>query len=206
MIKCNLAVLMAERGINISELSERTGLSRNTLSALQNNSGKGIQFDTMDAICKLLDVTPCELFTYADVGFNGVFTHPNKNQIHYDSLGILNIVKYSSFYEVEIFYNETVILMQGLLNTDKYPERAQVIFSVKDKVRLEKIPLIFRQEILNDITDFALKEINVTYDLPVKIDKSSMEIKFMDDEFVKNEIKDFIHSQDGDLDEFLEKS
>lgn len=205
MIKCNLAVLMAERGINISELSERTGLSRNTLSALQNNSGKGIQFDTMDAICKLLDVLPGDLFTYADVEFNYIFTHPNKHQTKPEDWGRIAIAKYSGFYEVEIFHNETIITMLGLLNTENYPRRTQVVFSINDKSRLEKIPLIFRQEILNNITDFALNEINVTYDLPIKIDKSSMEIKFMDDEFVRNEIKAFIHSQDGDLDEYLEK-
>ncbi|WP_211344401.1 helix-turn-helix domain-containing protein [Paenibacillus lentus] len=207
MIKCNLAVLLAERGMNISELSERTGLSRNTLSALQNNTGKGIQFDTMDAICKLLDVLPGELFTYADVGFKYVFTHPNKQQIKTDAKGtrVLYAVKYSGFYEVEIFYNEKIITMLGLLNTDDYPERTQVVFSVKDKSRLEKIPLIFRQEIFNNITDLALNEINVSYDLPIKIDRSSIEIKFLDDEFIRKEIKDFINSQDGELDEFLEK-
>ncbi|AZS14565.1 helix-turn-helix domain-containing protein [Paenibacillus lutimineralis] len=206
MIKCNLAVLLAERGMNISELSERTGLSRNTLSALQNNTGKGIQFDTMDSICKFLDITHCELFTYADVGFNGIFTHPNKKQIHYDSHGLLNIVKYSGFYEVEIFYNETVIKMQGLLNTDTYPRFTHVVFSVKDKARLEKIPLIFRQEIFNDIIDIAFNEINVSYDLPIKIEKNSVGIKFLDDDFIKKEIRDFIISQDGEIDEFLEQS
>lgn len=205
MIKCNLAVLLAERGMNISELSERTGLSRNTLSALQNNTGKGIQFDTMDAICKLLDVLPGELFTYADVGFKYIFTHPNKRQTKPEDWGRVALAKYSGFYEVEIFHNETIITMLGLLNTENYPVRTQVVFSVKDKSRLEKIPLIFRQEIFNDITDFALHEINVTYSFPTKVDKSTLEIKFLDDELMKIELEKFINSQDGDLDEFLAK-
>lgn len=206
MLKCNLAVLLAERGLSVSDLSEQTGLSRNTLGALVNNTGKGIQFDTMDAICQYLDINPGELFTYADVGLNGIFTHPNKKQIHYDSFGILNIVKYSGFYEVEIFYNETIIKMQGLLNTDNYPRRIQVVFSIKDKARLEKIPLIFRQEIFTVITDQALHEVNISYDLPIKIEKGSVEIKFLDDDFIKKEIKEFIISQDGEIDEFLEQS
>jgi DNA-binding Xre family transcriptional regulator len=207
MIKCNLAVLLAERGMNISELSERTGLSRNTLSALQNNTGKGIQFDTMDAVCKLLDILPGDLFTYADVGFKYIFTHPNKHQIESDEARtrVVYSVDYTGFYEVAIFYNETIITMLGLLSTEDYPRRTQIIFSVKDKIRLENIPLIFRQEIFNDITDFALNEVNVSYDLPIKIDKSSIEIKFLDDEFIKKEIKEFINEQDGKLDEFLDK-
>jgi putative transcriptional regulator len=56
MIKCNLAVLMAERGINISDLSKATGISRNALSALYNNTGKGIQFDTLSTLCEFFGV------------------------------------------------------------------------------------------------------------------------------------------------------
>ncbi|MGG1661747.1 helix-turn-helix domain-containing protein [Brevibacillus sp. NRS-1366] len=67
MINCNLAVLMAERGLNIQDVADKTKLSRTTISALYNNSGKGIQFDTMDALCELLKITPGELFSYAAV-------------------------------------------------------------------------------------------------------------------------------------------
>ncbi|OAB46576.1 helix-turn-helix domain-containing protein [Paenibacillus antarcticus] len=200
MIKCNLAVLLAERGINVSEMSERTGLSRNTLSALQNNTGKGIQFDTMDAICKLLDVTPCQLFSYADIGVNFIFTNPYKKKIERMPNGVLNIVQYSSYYEVEVFYNESVITLKGLLNTDHYPDRIQIIFPVKNKSSLEKIPLIFRQEIFNAINEFAVNELNNSYDVPVKITKNSMEIKFLDDQFIEQEIMDFHLSQDDGLD------
>lgn len=62
MIKCNLAVLLAERNLKISELSKRTGISRTTLTALSQNQSKGIQFDTFDTICNFLNVKPNDLF------------------------------------------------------------------------------------------------------------------------------------------------
>lgn len=62
MIKCNLAVLLAERNLRISELSKRTGISRTTLTALSQNQSKGIQFDTFDTICNFLNIKPNDLF------------------------------------------------------------------------------------------------------------------------------------------------
>ncbi len=50
MIKSHLSVLMAERGLNISDLSKATGLNRNTLSSLYNNEAKGVQFETLDKL------------------------------------------------------------------------------------------------------------------------------------------------------------
>ncbi|WEA41802.1 helix-turn-helix domain-containing protein [Lysinibacillus fusiformis] len=62
MIKCNLAVLLAERNIKISELSKRTGISRTTITALNQNQSKGIQFDTLDTLCNFLKIKPNDLF------------------------------------------------------------------------------------------------------------------------------------------------
>lgn len=66
MIKCNLAVLMAQREIKISELAERTKISRTTLTALYYNHGKGVQFDTMETLCEFFRITPGELFSKID--------------------------------------------------------------------------------------------------------------------------------------------
>ncbi|ULG71923.1 helix-turn-helix domain-containing protein [Macrococcus brunensis] len=65
MIKTNLSILMAERGYKIAELHEATGISKTTLMALADNTGKGLQFDTVDKLCNFLGVTPCEFFGYA---------------------------------------------------------------------------------------------------------------------------------------------
>ena len=65
MLKTNLAVLMAERGLKISDLYEATGISKTTLMAIADNAGKGIQYDTVDKLCNYLNVSPKEFFIYA---------------------------------------------------------------------------------------------------------------------------------------------
>ncbi|MGG0756707.1 helix-turn-helix domain-containing protein [Brevibacillus laterosporus] len=64
MIKCNLAVLLAERGLKIVDVAKATGISKTTLGALYHNSGKGVQFETLNSLCKYLNVSISDLFTH----------------------------------------------------------------------------------------------------------------------------------------------
>lgn len=64
MIKCNLAVLLAERSLKITDVFKRTGISRSTLTSLYYNLSNGIQFDTLDKLCDVLGVTPGDLILY----------------------------------------------------------------------------------------------------------------------------------------------
>lgn len=65
MIKTNLAVLMAERGLKIADVYEATGISKTTLMAISENTGKGIQYETIDKLCNFLNVSPKDFFVYA---------------------------------------------------------------------------------------------------------------------------------------------
>lgn len=65
MIKTNLAVLMAERGLKISDVYEDTGISKTTLMALAENTGKGVQFDTVDKLCNYLGIELKDFFVYS---------------------------------------------------------------------------------------------------------------------------------------------
>lgn len=67
MIKSNLKILLAENNIRISKISNDTGISRTTLTALSENHLKGIQLDTMNKLCKYLRISPSDLFAYAPV-------------------------------------------------------------------------------------------------------------------------------------------
>lgn len=64
MLKCNLAILLAERKLRISKVSEDTGISRTTLTSLSNNYSQGIQLDTLNKLCLYLQVSPDRLFAY----------------------------------------------------------------------------------------------------------------------------------------------
>ena len=70
MILCNLSVLMAERGLKIADVYERTGISKTTLMSLSENKGKGVQFETVDKLCNFFEVTPAEFFLYSPYIFS----------------------------------------------------------------------------------------------------------------------------------------
>jgi len=63
MIRCNLAVLLAERHVKISSVSADTGISRTTLTSLYKNASKGVQLSTVDTLCRYLNVEVGDLFT-----------------------------------------------------------------------------------------------------------------------------------------------
>lgn len=64
MIKSRLPILLAERNLKITKVSNDTGISRTTLTSLNTDSSQGIQFDTLNKLCNYLKVTPGELFLY----------------------------------------------------------------------------------------------------------------------------------------------
>lgn len=70
MILCNLNVLLAKRQLKISRVYNDTGISRSTLTALASGEPKGIQFDTINTLCKYLKITPSDLFLYSPIDIN----------------------------------------------------------------------------------------------------------------------------------------
>jgi putative transcriptional regulator len=54
-IHCRLDELLAERGMTLTELSERVGVTVVNLSVLKNNRARAIRFSTLTAICDVLD-------------------------------------------------------------------------------------------------------------------------------------------------------
>lgn len=54
MIESSLSVLMAKNGYRtIKRVSAETGISRTTLTTLYYNKGKGIDFSTLEKLCRL---------------------------------------------------------------------------------------------------------------------------------------------------------
>lgn len=63
-IVVNLDVMMAKRKLSLNELSKRVGLTTVNLSILKTGKAKGVRFDTLEAICKVLDCQPGDLLEY----------------------------------------------------------------------------------------------------------------------------------------------
>ena len=58
--------VMADRKISLNELAERVGMTNVNLSNLKNGKMKGVRFETLDAICRVLRCQPGDLFEYTD--------------------------------------------------------------------------------------------------------------------------------------------
>lgn len=65
-IVCHLDRVLAEKGMKLTELSVRTGITMANLSILKNNRAKAIRFTTLTLICDALGTTPQELFSITD--------------------------------------------------------------------------------------------------------------------------------------------
>ena len=60
-IKVNLDRVMKERGISLSDLAERVGITLANLSILKTGKAKAVRFSTLEAICRELDCQPGDL-------------------------------------------------------------------------------------------------------------------------------------------------
>lgn len=67
-IKVRLDELLRERGMTLTELSDRIGLTLANLSILKTGKAKAIRFTTLEAICRELDCQPGDLLHYSDQG------------------------------------------------------------------------------------------------------------------------------------------
>ena len=62
-LHCRLGEILEERGMTLTELSSRVGVSLVNLSVLKNDRAKAIRFSTLVALCEALDCQPGDLFT-----------------------------------------------------------------------------------------------------------------------------------------------
>lgn len=63
-IVVRLDVLVAARGITLTELASRVGITLVNLSVLKNGRGRAIRFSTLAAICRELECQPGDLLAY----------------------------------------------------------------------------------------------------------------------------------------------
>lgn len=63
-IHITLDRLLEDRGMTLTQLSERVGLTLANLSILKTNKAKAIRFSTLEALCRELDCQPGDLMAY----------------------------------------------------------------------------------------------------------------------------------------------
>lgn len=66
MIKCHLSRLMGERKVRIADVARETGLHRNMLTLLYDETARRVELEAVDKLCRFLKVPVGELFEFVD--------------------------------------------------------------------------------------------------------------------------------------------
>ncbi|EAF6966384.1 XRE family transcriptional regulator, partial [Listeria monocytogenes] len=85
MIHNNLSVLLAERNIKITRVAKDTGISRSTITAIAQNDSKMIQMETIDTLCRYLNISPQDFFEFVPINIEiNVFPKENNFILTYN--------------------------------------------------------------------------------------------------------------------------
>lgn len=67
-IAVKLDRVLLDRGMSLTELSERVGVTIANLSILKTGKAKAIRFSTLEAVCKELNCQPGDILFFEDDG------------------------------------------------------------------------------------------------------------------------------------------
>jgi putative transcriptional regulator len=67
-IAVHLDRLLEERGMTLTELAERVGVTIVNLSILKNGRARAVRFSTLTALCDVLGCQPGDLLSYEHTG------------------------------------------------------------------------------------------------------------------------------------------
>lgn len=188
MLKSNLKVLLAERNISITQVSNDTGISRTTLTSLM-SVAKGIQFETMNTLCNYLKITPSDLFIYVPYD---VKIELESFRYKYDSSA--NFISF--FIEVLKENRKYKLLFNGYIGNfekdfDIQLDLYQELETEEDKddfknikYYLEKLPIQFFVDIENQIRKIFVEELRHS-DF---YDKINEEIPYIDDKIKEEDL------------------
>jgi putative transcriptional regulator len=62
-VEVRLDALLAQRGLTLTELADRVGVTLANLSILKNGHARAIRFTTLTALCEVLDCQPGDILT-----------------------------------------------------------------------------------------------------------------------------------------------
>jgi putative transcriptional regulator len=67
-IKLNLERMMEKRGVTLTDLANRVGITLANLSILKTNKARAVRFSTLEALCRELKCQPGDLLEFLDKG------------------------------------------------------------------------------------------------------------------------------------------
>lgn len=171
MIRCNLAVLLAERNMRISELSRRTGISRTTLTALSSNQSKGIQFDTFDTICDFLKVSPNDLFIQELLEYDFTIKNSKTNDSSYGDIELIiqaEVTHKSELINENFFCNVNAIydsFARDFVEVQIHPQYSKNLLHV-----FKSIPVPFKTSMEEELKECIKTELILNHGMDENID------------------------------------
>lgn len=63
-IKVNLDQVLLDRGMSLTDLAERVGITLANLSILKTGKARAVRFSTLEALCRELDCQPADILVY----------------------------------------------------------------------------------------------------------------------------------------------
>lgn len=63
-IKVNLDQVLLDRGMSLTDLAERVGITLANLSILKTGKARAVRFTTLEALCRELDCQPADILVY----------------------------------------------------------------------------------------------------------------------------------------------
>lgn len=172
MIRCNLSILLAERNIRITKLSNDTGISRTTLTYLANNYSKGVQFDTLNTLCSYLHVTPDDLISFIPIEIEHIYVSRSGDQLDI-SATITNkgISKECNFCGSVFLYPDkenafpySFDISLSLYDSDNDPDIEKENEFIRST--FNALPVSFLSDIENEITTDIIDDLEYEYGNP----------------------------------------
>ncbi|WP_251424513.1 helix-turn-helix domain-containing protein [Veillonella agrestimuris] len=158
MIIFRLKEILAENGYSITFLSKVSGISRPTLTAIANNESKGVQLDTLDTICKYLNITINDLIIHIGFEFKASILEINNNtgyikirlhiaHYHFDAHASMDTsLSNVTIDDIDNLDVPTYILLNfQFINLDHYINYQTVITHIDDDVLYAFIDLMTKE-------------------------------------------------------------
>lgn len=180
MIRCNLAVLLAERDLKITKVSADTGISRTTLTSLSSNNCQGIQLDTLNKLCIYLNVSPNDIFLTLPFSIICKEIQYNKTDIpHIFDLEILLEVNLNQknlpIYLYATMYNNTInpqldevqrnnLEIYDIEIETSFKDKVNSKFSIKENTNLKYLklmPIYFLNDLKEDIVNYISQQFHL---------------------------------------------
>lgn len=177
MIKCNLAVLLAERGLKMSDVINQTTLAKNTVRSLYYNEAKGIQFETIETLCNYLKVKPGDIIQEINFSYQIVEKYMLDAEGH---------VKFKILFNYQDrTYNDDVFVFLSTLSINDFNEKPLSSFEIYMDIHYADN---VRQNIISQLTALELDRFNN------EMIKSFFEI--FDIDYENHKIMDIFHNRD----------